>query len=108
MTEGIYQTGKIRTGYDPYTAEYYYYDTKFRDTLDREQAVGFITKSNGVTLHYLRFATKLVDPNQSNRIAGNFIKVDEEIFGMYRGYIEKGNYAGYVEANSLISLRGYN
>lgn len=107
--EGLFVSKKEKKGYDPFTAEYYYFDKEFRATLDKDKAVAFISKSNGVEIHFARFTTKLVDVHQPNcKIEGNFIKIDEHILGLYRGYAEKGNYAGYVEANSLIAIRGLN
>lgn len=108
-SEGLFVSKKERKGYDPYTAEYYYYDKEFKATLNKADAVAFTSKSNGVEIHFARFTTKLVDVHHPEcKIEGNFIKLDKDIFNLYRGYAEKGNYAGYVEANNLIGIRGLN
>lgn len=107
--EGLFVSDKPKKGFDPFTAEYTYFNKKFIHTQSKDDSVAFIAKSNGITTYFARFTTKLIDGQDVHaKVVGNFIKIDEDIFNMYKGYIEKGHYAGYVEANNLIGLRGLN
>ena len=106
---GLFVSKKPRTGFDPFTAEYTYLDKEFKQIMSKDNAIAFIAKSNGETAYFARFTTKLIDTSDKNaKIVGNFIKLDEDIFKLYKGYVEKGNYAGYVEANKLIGVRSLN
>lgn len=106
---GIFKTlNKDVKGFDPWTAEVQHYDINFIRTEDPDKSVGYVAKSNGVTFHYLRFGSTLVDQESKKSLTDNkFLRVDEEIFTMYRAYLEKGNYAGFVGANNLIRQKGF-
>lgn len=102
--DGVYRA-KTPNGFDVFTAENYYYDNNFK-ACERDQALCKIMKSNGITKLYLRCGSKLQDRDE--RPKEKFIEVDEEIWGLYKGYLEHGNYAGFTMANRLISERGLN
>ena len=100
--EGVYRT-KVSTEFDVFTAENYYYDSNFKPC-EREKALAKMMKSNGITKLFLRFGARLQDRDE--RPKEKFIEVDEQIWGLYKGYLEQGNYAGFTMANQLISERG--
>ena len=102
--EGVYRA-KTPKVFDVFTAENYYYDSNFKPC-DREQSLAKTMKSNGITKFFVRYGAKLQDRDQKPK--EKFIMVDEEIWGLYKGYLEHGNYAGFTMANQLISERGYN
>jgi hypothetical protein len=105
MTDGVFNFKKV-DGFDIYTAEDYYYDFQFKATELRELAFAKMSKSNGITKYYVRYGTKLQD--REDRPKERFLEVDEEVWGLYKGYLTTGEYAGYTMANRLIAERGYN
>jgi hypothetical protein len=105
MTDGIFKFKKV-DGFDIYTAEDYYYNANFKATDTRESAFAKMSKSNGVIKYYLRYGVKLQDKDE--RPKERFLEVDEEVWGLYKGYLSNGEYAGYTMANRLIAERGYN
>lgn len=102
--EGIFRA-KPQEAFDIFTAEQYYFDSNFK-SCEREKALANMMKSNGETRFFLRYGAKLQD--REERPKEKFLQVDEQIWGLYKGYLEQGNYAGYTMANQLISERGYN
>ena len=102
--EGVYIT-KVADEFDVFTAENYYYDSNFK-SCEREQALAKTMKSNGITKYFVRYGAKLQDRDEKPK--EKFLMVDEEIWGLYKGYLEQGNYAGFTMANKLISERGFN
>ena len=104
ITDGVYRS-KEPAGFDVFTAESYYYDSNFKPC-EREKGLALILKSNGITKWFLRYGARLQDRDEKPK--EKFLEVDEQIFGLYKGYLVQGNYAGFTMANQLISERGFN
>lgn len=105
MVKGLY----VRpSGRPPEVKKIVYYMAGYIETPTADAALCYLVeKTDGTSAFFVRYGKSLNDPAQNEKISGTFMTVDEEIYKLYKSYLEAGHYAGYTEANKLIRMRGF-
>jgi hypothetical protein len=88
--------------------EWRYYGEEFTPTTVKDKALCYtVEKTDGSFSYFVRYTKSLIDPSQGEKITGNFMQVDVDIFSLYKGFLAEGQFAGFTEANKLIRQRGF-
>ena len=105
MTKGIY----VRpTGRAPEIQKITHYADGYIETDNIDFSLCYIAeKTDGTKSYFVRYHKTLIDPSQNEKITGNFLCVDEEIYKLYKSFLEAGHFAGFTEAGKLIRMRGF-